>query len=203
MMTKILAINGSYRDGGITDRTVKIMVNALESSGVEVEEIRLRDTPIEFCINCRECTQTPGEQPGKCVLEDGMADIVDKIEQCDGLILAAPTNLGSVTAQFKRFMERLTVYAYWPWGSHVPKMRKAGKPTKPAILVSSSSAPGILGRWAFGSVRQLRYAARTVGARPVGTLFTGMAARESDQMLETKNARKARKLGERLVDRKV
>lgn len=25
-------------------------------------------------------------------------------------------NFGSVTAIMKRFIERLTVYAYWPWG---------------------------------------------------------------------------------------
>ena len=49
------------------------------SHGADVEHIHLRDYPIEFCRNCRECMQQPGEAPGKCVLgtvpvkEDGSA----------------------------------------------------------------------------------------------------------------------------------
>lgn len=109
-MTKILAINGSYRDDGITDKTIKAMVQILEESGAEVEVILLRKYPIEFCFNCRECTQKPGDTPGECVQHDGMQELIDKIERSDGYILASPTNFGSVTAIFKRFMERLVVY---------------------------------------------------------------------------------------------
>ena len=79
-MNKILAINGSYRDDGITDQTVEAMVRALRSGGVEVEVILLREYPIEFCLNCRECTQQTGDLPGKCVQHDGMEELINKIE---------------------------------------------------------------------------------------------------------------------------
>ena len=111
-MTRILAINGSYRDEGITDQTVEALAQAIEAAGAEVEIILLREYPIEFCLNCRECTQQPGAKPGECVHNDGMQELIDKIERADGYILASPTNFGSVTAIFKRFMERLAVYAY-------------------------------------------------------------------------------------------
>ena len=124
-MNKILAINGSYRDDGITDQAVEEMVQAVESAGAEVEVILLRELPIEFCHNCRDCTQQPGVIPGKCVLHDGMDELINKIEQADGYILASPTNFGSVTALYKRFMERLVVYAYWPWDKNYPQFRKA------------------------------------------------------------------------------
>ena len=110
-MKKILAINGSYRNNGITDQAVDAMVNVLQSAGADVETILLREYPIQFCLNCRECTQQPGELPGRCVQDDGMKTLIDKIEQADAYILASPTNFGSVTAIFKRFMERLIVYA--------------------------------------------------------------------------------------------
>ena len=107
------------------------MVEALRSSGAQVETIVLRDHPINFCLNCRECTQQPGESPGHCVQQDEMQAIVNKIEAADGYILASPTNLGSVSAVYKRFMERLVVYAYWPWGAKFPLYRKANiKPKK-------------------------------------------------------------------------
>jgi len=177
-MSKILAINGSYRDDGITDQTVNALAQAIRDKGTEVEVILLREYPIEFCLNCRECTQQPGEAPGICVQHDGMQALVDKIEQADGYIFAAPTNFGSVTAIFKRFMERLIVYGYWPWGIHAPKFRKAKLPKKKAILVSSCAAPGFIGRWIYGTNKQLKVTAQTIGAKAVGTLFTGLISDE-------------------------
>ncbi len=194
---RILLINGSYRDDGITDQVVAEMAAAARTAGAEVEQIVLRDRPIEFCLNCRHCTQHPGTEPGECVHEDGMADIVRSIEAADAYVLAAPTNFGSVTALFKRFLERLTVYAWWPWGRPAPKYRKAA--VKPAVLVSSSAAPGFLGRWLYSSVKQLKMAARTIGARPVATLFTGLVADQPDKPLPERVRARARRIAERLA----
>jgi multimeric flavodoxin WrbA len=137
---KILVVNGSYRDDGITDQAVAAAIAALNGSGVETEIINLRDYPIEFCLNCRECTQQPGEAPGKCILDDGMQSLIEKIETSQAFILAAPTNFGSVTAIFKRFMERLVAYAYWPWDKPYPQFRKAKAPRKKAMLISLAKA---------------------------------------------------------------
>ncbi len=56
-MKKILAINASYRNNGITDQTVEALRQAVETLGGEVEVVKLREYPLEFCRNCRECTQ--------------------------------------------------------------------------------------------------------------------------------------------------
>ena len=172
----ILAINGSYRDDGVTDKTVEVLKQTLEAAGEQVEVVLLRDYPIEFCLNCRECTQQPGEEPGMCVQHDGMQELINKIESADAFILASPTNFGSVTAVFKRFMERLVVYAYWPWEMHAPQYRKKDVKKKMALLVSSSAAPGFMARFAYGTHRQLKATAKVIGAKPVGTIFTGLIA---------------------------
>jgi len=198
-MSKILAINGSYRDDGITDQVVATMLSLLNANGAETEVITLRDYPIEFCHNCRQCTQAPGDSPGKCVLNDGMQEMIDKIEQADGYILASPVNFGSVTAIFKRFMERLIVYAYWPWGVNSPKFRKQKLANKKAVLVSSCAAPGILGRWIYGSHKQLKMTAQVMGAGTVGTIFTGLISRETHPGLPEQVEAKARSLAAKLV----
>jgi multimeric flavodoxin WrbA len=198
-MIKILAINGSYRDDGITDQTVEALAQAIEAAGAEVEIILLREYPIEFCLNCRACTQQPGAAPGECVHHDGMQELIDKIERADNYILASPTNFGSVTAIFKRFMERLAVYAYWPWNVNGPEYRKAQAPKKKALLVSSCAAPGILGRWFFGTDKQLKMTAKTIGAEFVGTLFTGMIAKEQHPKLAEGVLAKIKALAGRLV----
>ena len=196
---KILAINGSYRDGGVTDQAVAGVLEILQATDADVEHIKLRDYPIEFCRNCRECMQEPGDVPGRCVLNDGMAELIQKIEDADGYVLAAPTNFSSVTALFKRFSERLAVYAYWPWGKPTPVFRKAKMRKKPTIIVSSCAAPGILGRLTFATNSNLKVAAKTIGGKVVGSMVTGLMSRERAPGLPKRAQRRVKALAPRLV----
>jgi len=199
IMIRVLAINGSYRDDGINDQTVEALAQALKEAGAEVEILLLREYPIEFCLNCRVCTQQPGAAPGECVHHDAMQKLIDTIERADCYILAAPTNFGSVTALFKRFMERLVAYAYWPWDMNGPQSRKAQAPKKKAILLSSCAAPGIIGRWLFGTDKQLKMTAKTLGAEVVGSLHTGMIAKEQFPKLPESVRPKIKALAGRLM----
>lgn len=196
----ILAINGSYRDDGVTDKTVEVLKQTIEESGEQVEVVLLRDYPIEFCLNCRECTQQPGVEPGTCVHHDGMHALVQKIEQADGYILASPTNYGAVTAIFKRFMERLTVYGYWPWGMMAPQDRKKDVKKKKALLVSSSAAPGLMARLVYSTYGQLKMTARVIGAKPVGIISTGLIADKARPELSDSVLKKIRAKAEKLVN---
>lgn len=202
MVKNILIVNGSYRDDGITDRATEIIGGYLVSEGAHVKTIMLRDVDIDFCFNCRECMQKPGDAPEPCVQKDAMGQIVEKIEGADAFVLAAPTNLGSVTAIFKRFMERLSVYAYWPWGAPSPKFRKDEVPDiyrKKALIVTSSAAPGILARWFFGTTRQLKYTAKIIGADTIGILNTGLIAGSNHADLPDSTVRKIKKLIRKLL----
>jgi NAD(P)H-dependent FMN reductase len=196
---RVLAINGSYRDDGVTDSMLASVLEALQQSGATTEAIELRHYPIDFCLNCRECMRSPGSKPGSCVLDDAMSALVERIEAADAFVLAAPTNLGSVTALFKRFMERLAVYAIWPEGQPAPALRKAGLAPKKALLISSSAAPALVGRWLFSSCRQLRMTARCIGAKPVATLFCGLAGRDGPGCLPPGIVARAQKYARRLL----
>jgi multimeric flavodoxin WrbA len=197
-MTHILAIQGSYREGGATDQAVDTAVRAAEAAGAKVEVVRLREVPIEFCRNCRQCTQTPGEAPGQCVHDDAMRGLVGRIEAADAYILASPTNVWSVTAVFKRFMERLIVYAYWPWGAKAPVLRKRKAPKK-AMLIAVSAAPGLMGRLFFKTLSQLRMTAKTIGAHPVSSTFIGLMSQEEHPQLSEKTRQRLRGMAEKLV----
>jgi multimeric flavodoxin WrbA len=187
-MTKILAIAGSYRKDGVIDQAIQIAARQAEERGAEVEVVQLRDYPIEFCRNCRECIQLPGDAPGECVLRDGMRVLLAKIEAADAFILASPTNVYAVTALFKRFMERLVVYSYWPWGAPAPKLRKS-RATKKALVITSSAAPALIGRLFFGSVKGLKATATLIGAKRVRAVCVGLAAKVPDARLGASDAR--------------
>ena len=189
-MIKVLVINGAYRDKGMTDQVLSVMIEALNYEGIDSEVILLREKPIEFCLNCRKCTQQPGRLPGQCVHRDEMQTFINKIEAADAYILASPTNFGSVTAIFQRFMERLIVYTYWPGGARTPKLRRDSH-AKKAVLVSSCAAPGMLGRWTFHTHSQLKMAAKVIGATSVGTLFTGLVGEEEHPSMSKRTEAKA------------
>jgi multimeric flavodoxin WrbA len=142
--------------------------------------------------------QQPGDAPGECVIDDGMAELVEKIERADGYVLAAPTNFSAATALFKRFMERLSPYGYWPWGAMAPVYRKAKLSKKPAVIISSCAAPGFLGRLTYGTNQTLKVATKVIGGKIVGRVFTGLVARERTQELPDRARRKAATLAQRL-----
>ena len=121
MPRKILGIVGSYRKGGVTDTLADEVLAAARDKGAETEKIYLIDKHIEFCKNCRCCTQDPGPDRGECVIDDDMAGILEKFRESDGLVLAAPVNFFNVNAITRRFMERLVCFSYWPWGGRAPQ----------------------------------------------------------------------------------
>jgi len=196
-MKQVLIINGSYREEGFTDAMLGIMEAKLKEADIHVDTVVLRDTPIEFCRNCRHCTQVLGETPGECVIDDGMRALVHRLEAADGFIFASPTNYGTVTALFKRFLERMVVYGYWPWGSPSPKYRK--KETKAALCISSCAAPSLLGRVDYHTLKALKMAARNVGAKVVDTLLVGLVPKSGSIIISAYDQKRIVKTVQRLI----
>lgn len=194
MSKRIVAIVGSYRRGGTIDSAVNAMLEAAREIGAETHLIHLTEQHIEFCRNCRQCTQQPGETRGKCVQRDDLQQILEEIEAADALVLGSPVNCFNVTAIFRRFMERLVGAAYWPWDRKAPAVRSKKRPRK-AVLVASSAAPGFLIPLATGAARALRLTAAMLGARPIAGLWIGLAAQAPHQPLSANTLERARRLG--------
>lgn len=199
MNQRILGIVGSYRRGGTIDSAVSEVLAAAEAGGAEVEKVSLLDLRIQFCTNCRRCTQEAGLEPGPCIHDDDMAGLIARIEEADALVLGAPVNFGNVNALTQRFLERLVGYAFWPWGRPAPKMRREGQPQKKAVVVTSSAMPAVMGRLFTGALKGLKLATDAVGAKPVATLYIGLAAARQRQDLPKRIVRKARHAGRRLL----
>jgi putative NADPH-quinone reductase len=198
MSKKVVAIVGSYRKNGVIDRGVEAILEGAREKGAETQTIYLADQHLEFCTNCRQCVQNPGVERGKCVLEDDLESILTQIEAADAIVLGSSVNFYNATALFRKFMERLLGYYYWPWGHHVLTMRNKLKPRK-AVLVASAAIPGFLISIATGAPRALRVAANLLGARQVGALWIGQTAGEPHPPLSARTLGKARRLGQKLA----
>ena len=175
--TKVIAILGTYRKAGVIDSAVEEILAAAREAGAETKKIYLIDRHIEFCTNCRVCTQQEGDSRGQCLLQDDIQELLDELERSDAIVLASPMNFWTVTAVMKRFIERLVCYAYWPWGNLGPKIRKRQK-TKRAVVVATSAAPSLLARLTTRMVSLMKGCAKLLGAKTVDVLFIGLAAGE-------------------------
>jgi multimeric flavodoxin WrbA len=197
MGKRILGIVGSYRRNGTIDSLVTAILSAAEEQGAETDKIYLIDKHIEFCTNCRTCTQKPGTERGECIHLDDMAGILDRYDASDGIVIGAPVNCFNLNAITRRFMERLVCLTYWPWGKGGYVLRKKAKGKK-AVLITSSAMPAIIGRFFTGAPRALRVIAETMGAKPVASLFAGLSAQKQKTVLPDNLLRKARDAGRKL-----
>lgn len=197
-MTKVVAIVGSYRRGGTIDSAVDAVLEGARSTGAETRKVFLLDQHLEFCRNCRRCTQADGFERGKCDQQDDLEAILGEIEAADSLVLGAPVNFFNVTAIFRQFMERLMGYAYWPWGSRFGPVQRRKEITKKAVLVTSAAMPGLWIPWMTGAPRALKITARVLGAKPVGKLWIGQVPAQPHPHLRSQDRARAVQLGARL-----
>lgn len=199
MSSKVVAIIGSYRKGRTIDSAVDAILEGAKTKGAETSKIYLLDKHIEFCTNCRSCTQAEGTERGKCVQRDDMELILAEIDAADAIVLGASVNVFNVNALFRRFMERCVGYAYWPWKTQGGPVGRKKKATKKAALVTSAAMPSPVIRLATGAPRALKITAKMMGAKPVGMLCIGLSAVEQKQQLPAKTMARARKIGTGLV----
>ena len=202
MAKRIVAIIGTYRKGKVIDTAVAEALRGAEAHDAVTEKIYLIDKHIEFCTNCRACTQERDVgRRGKCVLHDDMEQILDAVDAADGLVLAAPTNFYNVTAVTRRFMERLVGYAYWPWNARSSPRGRIGKPDKKAITITATACPAFIARILMpGAGRALKITAQTMGARVQESLLFGMVATKQESTLGEKDRARAYRAGESLAD---
>jgi multimeric flavodoxin WrbA len=194
MSKKILGIVGSYREGGVIDILVTEVLAAAAEKGAQTTKLYLKDSHIEFCTNCRTCTQVAGTEPGKCIHQDDMQNILNLYFDSDAIVLGAPVNFFNVNALTRRFMERLACFSHWPWGARGPQMRTTAK-NRQAVLITSSAMPAFLGKIFTGALRALKTTAITMGAKPVTSIFVGMIALQERPAIPEKAIRKARQAG--------
>jgi hypothetical protein len=106
-------------------------------------------------------------------------------------------NCGNVTAIFRRFMERLLGYTYWPWGQPAPARRSRVRHLK-AVLVTTSAMPALMMFLFTGASTALHLTATMLGARTVGKLWLGLVGKPR-YVLSKGALEKARRMGMRLA----
>lgn len=100
-MKNILIIVSSPREGGNSDLLCKQFQKGAEETGNKVETVYLRDKNINFCMGCGVCRTTH-----RCVQNDDMAEILDKVVRADVIVLSTPVYFYLMNGQMKTFIDR-------------------------------------------------------------------------------------------------
>jgi multimeric flavodoxin WrbA len=99
---KIISLIGSYHGlKGSTAKLLEKVVQGAETLGATNENIVLKGDSVLPCMGCDHC-----HRKGVCIQKDEFESIKEKIHAADGLILASPNYIFSVSAQLKAFMDR-------------------------------------------------------------------------------------------------
>jgi multimeric flavodoxin WrbA len=103
---RVVILNGSPRVNGNTSEVSHLISDHLRSVPSEVSILRLYNMNIAPCVDCRSCKS--GEL--RCVLEDDMPGLCDRIEESDAIIVATPVYWFGPSAKTKLMIDRLRPY---------------------------------------------------------------------------------------------
>ncbi len=101
-MKKVLILSGSPRKGGNSDTLCDQFMKGALQKGHDVEKIFVAEKKIRPCTGCYFCR----DHGGRCAFNDDMADILQKIIDCDVLVLSSPVYFYSICAQLKAVIDR-------------------------------------------------------------------------------------------------
>ena len=125
-MKKVLLINSSNRKKNTYNLLLSIE-NILKDKGYETELITLYDYKISFCKGCEACILK-----GNCFINDDCNKIMEKIINCDGLIIGTPVYLNNMSGILKAFIDRT---CRWFHRSAVSQ--------KPTLILANTQGSGI------------------------------------------------------------
>ena len=107
---KILGLVGSMRKTGNTNRLVQAVLDAAKNAadGVETEVVQLSELKIG---PCHACYDVCAKEPYKCVIEDDLQNVLEKMKQADAIVLGSALYF-NVPSRLLAFIERLSCLAH-------------------------------------------------------------------------------------------
>jgi multimeric flavodoxin WrbA len=175
---KIISLVGTPR--GLKGNTARLLSHVLEGAkaeGAKTETIVLAGTNVLPCLACDTC-----HRKGRCPQKDEFESIKEKILGADGLALASPNYIFSVSAQLKAFMDRCCGVVHC--------MAFEGKYGASVITSGGGDEEPI--------ARFMNHFLITTGVNPVGSVWATMGGIAGEGFPE-EVVTQARELGKKLV----
>ena len=99
---KVLMLNGSPHVRGNTALALAEMEKIFAENGVETEIVQVGSQAVRGCMACGYC-----HEHGRCVVNDAVNQIAEKLRDADGLVVASPVYYGSANSTLTALLDRL------------------------------------------------------------------------------------------------
>jgi len=187
----VLVFLGSPRKGGNSEVLTEAMLKGVRAAGGTPEVIRLCELSLSPCISCGGCNKT-----GKCVVEDDMTPLYDKILVTDLIIVASPIFFYGITAQAKAFIDR--TQALWNRKSLLMKKGEwQDNPDRRGFFISVAATSGA--RIFEGAVLTMKYGFDAMGTAYDGDLLVTGADRRGDMAKFEQKLQEAEEAGKNFI----
>ena len=104
---KVIAVNGSPRKSWNTATLLQKALEGATSVGADTELVHLYDLNFKGCTSCFACKRKDSKFIGHCAMKDDLTSLLEKVIECDVLLLGSPIYFGNVTGEMRSFLERL------------------------------------------------------------------------------------------------
>ncbi len=102
-----ILISGSRNPDGQTVRAADALFQSMSDKGCQGERFFLPKMKIRRCRQCDERGWGICRTEGRCVIEDDLAPLVNKIKNADVVVFATPVYFGDLSESIRAFLDRL------------------------------------------------------------------------------------------------
>lgn len=138
MSKKVLIISSSFRLQSNSDILAHEAQRGAIEAGNDVEFVNLKDKNINSCLGCMTCQKTL-----RCVQDDDMRELVEKVRKADVLIFATPIYFYEMSGQMKTFLDRC--YPLYPGDYNFRDVYIITASRASATHTSDTATMGLLG----------------------------------------------------------
>ncbi|MDI6898594.1 MAG: flavodoxin family protein [Methanolinea sp.] len=101
---RVVAFNGSPRNGGNTERLLKRVLSVLDGEGIQTELVHIGGEKVHGCTACGKCF---ANQDRRCVFDDDIINgCIGKMAAADGILIGSPTYFADVSPETKALIDR-------------------------------------------------------------------------------------------------
>lgn len=136
MSKKLLIVNGSPRKNGVDSAITKMIAEDVKKYDYETEIVDICSMRINGCRACMGCKKT-----GRCVQDDDMTQMYEKIRSSDMIILASPIYFNAETGQMKCFIDRFYPMVRMEDGQMLVNF---GNVSKASVLLTCAAPDGVM-----------------------------------------------------------
>lgn len=188
----VLMVLGSPRKNSNSAILAQSVMQGIADGGGTCEAVRLAKLDVHPCLGCGGC-----EKEGRCVINDDMQSLYEKIVAADRIVIVSPIYFYGVTAQAKAFIDRCQ--ALWS-RKYLLKQRIRGAAPRIGYLVSVSATRGE--RIFEGAILTVRYGLDAMDCSYGGELLVRGVDKKGEMAGRCEELARAREFGRLVVEAK-